>query len=113
VVAWVKEAGPGTQSRLVVFEHEGQRFAGRLIACSLPPEEALQARAKACKKASNEPREIKAETLFLAGWLIVFSSRPSANWSDEQVLSLYRARWQIELLIKRMKQVLKLARASR
>src|SRR5438552_3955237 len=29
--------------------------------------------------------------------------------SDEQVLALYRARWQIELVIKRMKQVLRLA----
>jgi hypothetical protein len=87
------EAGPGPQSRSVVFEHEGQREASRLIACSLPAEAALRARAKARKKASNEPREIKAETLFLAGWLIVFSSRPSAHWSDEQVLALYRARW--------------------
>jgi Transposase DDE domain len=34
---------------------------------------------------------------------------PAASWSDEQVLALYRARWQVELLIKRMKQVLRLA----
>ena len=31
------------------------------------------------------------------------------RWSDEQVLALYRARWQVELVIKRMKQVLRLA----
>ena len=54
-------------------------------------------------------RELKAETLFLAGWLLVFSSLPTDRWSDAQVLSLYRARWQVELVIKRMKQVLKLA----
>jgi hypothetical protein len=103
------EAATGTQSRSVLFEHEGRRFSGRLIACALPAEAAERARAKARKKASNEPRELKEETLFLAGWLLVFSSLPTGNGSDEQVLALYRARWQSELVIKRMKQVLKLA----
>ena len=109
VVAWLKEAAVGTQSRAVAFEHEGQRFSGRLIACALSPEAAERARAKARKKASKQQRELKAETLFLAGWLLVFSSLPTDRWSDAQVLSLYRARWQVELVIKRMKQVLKLA----
>jgi hypothetical protein len=109
VLAWLKAARGGTQSRLVVFEHEGQRFTGRLIACALSPEAAERARAKARKRASKQQRELKAETLFLAGWLLVFSSLPTQSWPDEQVLSLYRARWQVELVIKRMKQVLKLA----
>jgi GAF domain-containing protein len=103
------EAATGTQSRSVLFEHEGRRFSGRLIACALPAEAAERARAKARKKASKQQRELKEETLFLAGWLLVFSSLPTGNWSDEQVLALYRARWQSELVIKRMKQVLKLA----
>ncbi len=109
VVAWLKAASGATQSRLVVFEHEGQRFAGRLLACALSPEAAERARAKARKKASKQQRELKEETLFVAGWLLVFSSLPAQNWSDEQVLALYRARWQVELVIKRMKQVLGLA----
>lgn len=109
VVAWLKAAPSGTQSRPVAFEHEGQRFHGRLIACALSAEAAERARAKARKKASKQQRKIKEETLFLAGWLLVFTSLPSQRWSDEQVLALYRARWQVELVIKRMKQVLKLA----
>jgi len=109
VVVWLKAAPGATQSRLVVFEHEGHRFAGRLIACALSAEAAERARAKARKKASKQQRELKAETLFLAGWLLVFSSLPTQSWSDERVLSLYRARWQVELVIKRMKQVLRLA----
>lgn len=76
-------------------------MSGRLITCALPAQAAERARDKARKKASNEPRELKEETLFLAGWLLVFSSLPTATWSDEQVLALYRARWQIELVIKR------------
>ena len=101
VVAWLPSAQGDTQSRRVVFEHEGQRFAGRLIACALSPEAAERARAKARKKASKQQRELKAETLFVAGWLLVFSSLPTESWSDSQVLALYRARWQVELVIKR------------
>jgi hypothetical protein len=109
VLAWLKEAQAPIQSRCVFFDHQGQRFGGRLIASALPAEAAERARAKARKKASKQQREIKEETLFLAGWLLVFCSLASTRWSDSQVLSLYRARWQVELVIKRMKQVLKLA----
>ena len=109
VLSWLGENQAGTQSRAVAFDDQGQRFHGRLIACALPPEAAERARAKARKKASKQQRAIKEQTLVLAGWLLVFCSLPATRWSDEQVLSLYRARWQIELLIKRMKSVLKLA----
>ena len=109
VLSWLRESQAGTQSRAVAFDDQGQRFHGRLIACALPPEAAERARAKARKKASKQQRAIKEQTLVLAGWLLVFWSLPATSWSDEQVLSLYRARWQIELLIKRMKSVLKLA----
>lgn len=109
VVAWLRQSQGGTQSRAVAFDDQGQRFHGRLIACALPPEAAERARAKARKKASKQQRQLKEQTLLLAGWLLVFCSLPAARWSAEQVLALYRARWQIELLIKRMKSVLKLA----
>jgi hypothetical protein len=108
VVAWLQAAPSAIQSRWVAFEHEGRRFVGRLIASPLSPEAAERARAKARRKASKQQRELKEETLFLAGWLLVFTSLPIEQWSDAQVLELYRARWQIELVIKRMKQVLKL-----
>jgi len=109
VLAWLKERGNGQHSCLVAFEHEGCRFAGRLIACSLPEEAAERARAKERRKASKQQRQLKEETLYLCGWVLLFTSLPTTTWSDEQVVALYRARWQIELLIKRMKQLLKLA----
>jgi hypothetical protein len=52
VVAWLQALPAGTQSRQVVFEHEGQREAFRLIACPLEAEAAERARAKARRKAS-------------------------------------------------------------
>jgi hypothetical protein len=109
VVAWLRACQGGTQSRTVAFDFQEQRFAGRLIASALPAEAAERARAKARRMASKQQRQVQEQTLFLAGWLLVFSCLPAASWSDAQVLALYRARWQVELLIKRMKSVLKLA----
>ncbi len=101
VLAWLKEQGSGQHSCLVAFEHEDCWFAGRLIACALSAEAAERARAKERKKASKQQRLLKEETLYLCGWLLLFTSLSAHEWSDEQVLALYRARWQIELVIKR------------
>lgn len=109
VVTWLKEQGPGPHGCRVAFEHEGRRFWVRLIVCALPEEAAERARAKQRKKAHKQQRQIKEETLLLCGWLLLLSSLSEDDWPDEQVLALYRARWQIELVIKRMKQLLKLA----
>lgn len=109
VLAWLKERNVGQHHRSVAFEHEGKRFAGRLIACSLPEEAAERARAKERRRASKKQCHLKEETLFLCGWFLLFTSLPEKDWSDEQVLTLYRARWQIELFIKRLKQVLQFA----
>lgn len=109
VLAWLKEQGSGQHSCPVAFEHEGRLFAGRLIACSLSEEAAERARKKERRKASKQQRQLKEETLYLCGWFLLFTSFAEKEWSDEQVLILYRARWQIELFIKRLKQILKLA----
>jgi Transposase DDE domain len=83
-------------------------FLGRIIARSLPEEAAQRARTKERKRARKQQRAVKEDTLFLCGWLLIFTSLPQSSWSDEHLLALYRARWQIELLIKRIKQLLQL-----
>lgn len=51
---------------------------------------------------------MQADTLFLAGWLLLISTLDPLVWSPEDALHLYRARWQMELVFKRMKQILRL-----
>ncbi len=92
VLAWLQQLGSGQHSRRLAFEHEGGCFPGRLIACSLPHQAAEQARAKQRKKAAKKQHQLKEETLFLCGWLLLFSALPPSQWTDEQVLALYRAR---------------------
>lgn len=109
VVAWLRACESGQHPCQVSFEDNGQCYPGRLIAQSLPPEQAERARAKERKKASKQQRRLQEQTLYLCGWLLLWSSLPQESWPEEDLLALYRARWQIELVIKRMKGVLKLA----
>jgi hypothetical protein len=82
------------------------RIGLRLLAVRLSPEQRDQAQRRKKRKASNEPRTLQADTLYLAGWVLLVTTLPKEQWSDQQVVSLYQARWHIELLFKRIKQLL-------
>ena len=43
------------------------------------------------------------ETLLSAGWVMAITSL-GAEYSGEEIMYLYRSRWQVELLFKRFKQ---------
>ncbi len=48
----------------------------------------------------------KASTLFLAGWVLVFTTLSPEVLSAQTIMKIYRCRWQIELAIKRWKSIL-------
>lgn len=75
----------------------------RVIAEKLPEEQAREARKRKQKKASKNQSKIKQDTLFCAGWVVVITTL-GAEYSGEEILYLYRCRWQVELLFKRFKQ---------
>jgi hypothetical protein len=83
----------------------GQRAAIRLIASALPPEQRQTARRKKAKRAKKKGKKLSARTLRLAGWWLLLTTL-EATWSAADVVRLYRARWQVELLFKRLKQLL-------
>jgi Transposase DDE domain len=86
---------------------DGQHsVAGWLHAYRLNREQAQQARRRARRNNRKKRRTPKAETLFLAGWVLVWTSLPPEQLSAEQVLDLYRLRWQVEVAIKRWKSLL-------
>ena len=86
--------------------HDGQRYAVRVLAARLPPEAAARARQRKYQKAQKHGRTPSAATLALADWVLVATTLAAA-WSLPDVLRLYRARWQVELVFKRMKQLLR------
>lgn len=86
----------------------GRRYRVRLIASKLPAEKVAAIRKRKKRKAQKAGRQITQATLQLAAWLLLITTL-EANWSATDVLRLYRARWQVELLFKRLKQLLRVA----
>ena len=82
---------------------------GRLVVQALPEEAANRARQKVRDDARKDGRTPTAETLFLAGFLLLFTTVPVALLTTAQVLALYGMRWQVEITFKRCKSALHLA----
>jgi Transposase DDE domain len=80
----------------------------RLLACRLSPEAAKREAYRRRRKAVKGGSQVQAQTLVYAAWLLLVTSLPATDWPLADVLTLYRARWQVELLFKRIKQLLRL-----
>ena len=83
----------------------GEYCEGYVHAYRLPPPQAEAARRRCRQSNKNTPSE---ETLFYAGWVMVFTTVPVSVLAMEVILAVYRVRWQVELVIKRMKSILDL-----
>jgi len=103
-----KTKGPRLWERQAYCLHNKQRYPVRIIACKLPPEQAGLARKRAEKRAQKKGRPVSLKSLVLAGWVLLITTLEATDWPTEDILRLYRVRWQIELLFKRMKQMLKM-----
>jgi hypothetical protein len=53
-------------------------------------------------------RKAKADTLFFDGYLLVYTTIDPKILSAKTISQLYRVRWQIEMMIKRLKSLLRL-----
>jgi hypothetical protein len=86
------------------------RVKVRLVAQRLPKDRAEKARRRV-RRASRQKRHTpREESLFAAGYILLISNLPAATWSTDQVLALFRLRWQVELVFKRLKSILHLDR---
>jgi hypothetical protein len=92
---------PGTWA--VRFEQEGRAWDVWL--------HAVRKSAAAAEQAREELRQergagLQPQTLALAAYVVVLTSLHPKEMSATQVLTLYRGRWQIELVFKRLKSLL-------
>jgi hypothetical protein len=78
-------------------------FRVRLVAARLSQEAADRARQKLRRQAQKKGRTPSERSLRAAGYLILVTSLPAADWPAAAVLDLYRLRWQVELAFKRLK----------
>jgi Transposase DDE domain len=90
----------------VVLRGPNSKFEGRL--CAVRKEEAAiqQALRRLHRRASRKQMKTKPETLEFTKYVLVFTTHPSG--SATELLETYRMRWQIELVFKRLKSLVKL-----
>jgi Transposase DDE domain len=76
------------------------RLRARLVAVRVPAAVAAQRRARMLRKARRRNKKIDRGRWALAEWTVYATNIPAALLSLEQILTLARCRWQIELLFK-------------
>jgi hypothetical protein len=80
----------------------------RLVARRKPTKDAEEGKRRAKVAARKGGHKLDEKTLEACDYFFVLTSLPSSLASAEQVLALYRLRWQIEIEFKRLKSLLKL-----
>lgn len=82
--------------------------AAYLHAFRLSEEAVAKAHARLRKRSVKKGTRTKAETIYLAGWMLLLTSVAPEKLPSETTAKLYRSRWQIEMVIKRLKSLLKI-----
>jgi hypothetical protein len=95
-------------TKRVWIESGNTRETAYLHAFRLPKEAVAQAHIRLRKRSIKAGSKTKAETMYLAGWMLLLTSLEPKRLSARSVAKLYRARWQIEIVIKRLKSILRL-----
>jgi hypothetical protein len=93
-----------------LLDPDGDAIDGRVIATRLPAPLAAKAERRAAKTSTKTHRQPDPRSLEAAHFVMVFTTLPATIMPAEDVLDLYRFRWQIELAFKRLKPLLKLSR---
>lgn len=83
-----------------------EQLAGHLHALRLPPAQAAEARRRARASAAKKGRQLQTRTLAFAEWVLIWTTVPPEVLSTATIMALYRVRWQIELVFKRLKSIL-------
>jgi|SRR5215813_3028035 len=101
--------GDVADHQVLVDTHDPDRpfLPLRLIIGRLPPDKAETARKKVMARAIKAGKKVDPRSLQAAGFVMLLTSLPNEH-AAEAILKLYRLRWQIELLFKRFKSLLKL-----
>lgn len=104
----IEKAGEGSFE--VISKSSARGISERCIlhARKIPEHKADEQRRKAISKAKRRGKTLSKLSLYLKGWVLVMTTIPQEELSREQILAIYRRRWQIELVFKRLKTLLHL-----
>ena len=92
--------GRAQNKTVTVKTTDGRKTKARLCWIWLPKPEAAKARARAKRDGETDPAELDASE-----YIVLLTTAPRAKLNEEQIIELYRARWQVELDFKRDKSI--------
>lgn len=87
------------------WPEKDQRFKARLLGVRKSAEAAKRSREALLRAAKKHQRTVRPETLEHAEYFVCLTTVSRHAFSAETLLEFYRARWQIELVFKRLKGV--------
>jgi hypothetical protein len=105
LIDWLQTSVTMPTERAVLVETPTGPYPLRLIAVTLPPAQAEEARRRVRRAAKKQQRTLTQQTLVAAGFVMLVTTLDPTTWPITAVLALYRCRWQIELLFKRLKSI--------
>ena len=89
----------------VWVSYDNMMIPGRVCALKKNKKAAEKARRKALKENSRKGRTVNPDTIEAAGYIFVFSTL-DCRFGPISILEMYRGRWQIELVFKRLKSII-------
>lgn len=104
----LKAVGKSMEWHVLVSAPNGDLIPGRLCALRKTEQAIKLAQKRRKRRANRNGQRLRATTLELEKYVIVFTTFPKRTFSTEEVLNWYRVRWQIELIFKRLKSIAQL-----
>src|SRR5882724_4097757 len=108
--AWLEtlDYGAHAQTPVTIWPERTARgaFPVRLIARRMTKSEAEKSRLRARRTASKDQRRVTPQTLKGAEFILLVTSLDAESFPAADILALYRRRWQVELVFKRLKSLL-------
>jgi DDE family transposase len=105
-ITQLSKAGKVREWKVWIRDSEGGEVAGRLCVIRKSEEAIGKAQRRLRRKESKKQKTLKPETFEFARYVMVFTTYEQG--AAAQVLQWYRMRWQIELVFKRLKPLLRL-----
>lgn len=99
----VTTPGEHREYPVVIRPHVGDAIKGRLIVMRLLPDQAAKARKRLYEE--RKKSEVTPEMLELTNYVVLVTTVPAERLSADELIELYRLRWQIELNFKREKSI--------
>jgi hypothetical protein len=105
--AWLHHPGRDQRSRLAYYRHNDTRYAVRVLAYRLTAPQRERAQRRLKNRARKRQRPLSEVVQSYADWIVLVTTLiDSQAWPDAALWQVYGARWQVELVFKRLKQLL-------